>query len=125
MPAIRSRRQRICATLTILWIACLALILPIQLRRRAEIRLSERMANCTHLTPDHKITYDGECMDLAEHLYVIDKSAAGKFFTPSGLLILIAAAFGLPLTIYLVIAIPLQLLRRHRLSNTPPQNDHA
>lgn len=117
--------NRIYAILTALWIVYLVLIVPIQLRHRAETRLGERMANCTHLTPDHKITYDGECMDIAEHVYVIDKGEASSYFSARGLLTLLLVAFGLPFTLYLAIAIPLLLLRRYRPSNASPRKNHA
>ncbi len=119
--------HRIYAILTVLWIAYLALILPIQLKHRAETRLSERLANCTHLTPDHKITYDGECMDVAEHIYVIDKNIAGSYFSPEGLLTLLIAALGIPLTIYGLIVSPAIILKHLRKPQPggPPQNNPA
>lgn len=126
MPTTKRWKQfhRIYAILAILWAVYLALLLPIQLRHRAETRLSERLASCTHLTPDHKITYDGECMDLAEHLYVIDKTA-GSYSSIFPTLIL--AALGIPAVIYGIIVIPaivLPHLRRAR-PNNPPQSDPA
>jgi hypothetical protein len=129
MPTTQPKKllNRIYAVLTLLWIAYLIVILPIQLRHRAETRLSERMANCIHLTADHKITYDGECMDLAEHLYVIDKNIAGSYFSPKGLLTLLIAALGIPLTIYGLIVIPAIIFRHLRKSQPsgPPQNNPA
>lgn len=126
MSATRRRKHfhRIFAILTLLWIAWLTLVLPIQLRHRAESRLDRRLANCTHLGPGHKVTYDGECMDQAEHLYVIDKTTAHRYFSPENLLPLTSAVLGIPLFLYGVAVLPGILLSRPRQARpgTRPRN---
>ncbi|MFC5865304.1 hypothetical protein ACFPT7_23565 [Acidicapsa dinghuensis] len=119
--------HRLFAIVTALWIVYLTIVVPIRLRHRAETRLGERLANCAHFTPEHTVAYDGECMDIAEHLYVIDKNVAGSYFGPEGLLTLFAAALGMPLAFYGLIAGSALLLRhlRRTRSDEPPQGTAA
>lgn len=102
MPKTKRRKtlNRIFAAICALWIVWLLVIIPMQLRHRAEARLGERMAGCVHAGPDHGIVYDGPCMDLAEHLYVIDKDEARSYFRPESLIVVASAAFGLPAAVY-------------------------
>jgi hypothetical protein len=116
--------NRLYAAISALWIVWLLLIVPIQIRHRAETRLGERMATCTHLAADGRMSYDGACMDVAEHLYVIDKSEGSYART---LPALILAALGVPLALYGLIAIPAIVLRclGRTHPDAPPENTPA